>query len=76
MGLQTRSGGETRFIPLDKIDDLVIHEGFVGFEVRFYLAIILKDEDRLEVIFPTTRPRRKVLERVWRQSRVILFDAA
>ena len=74
VGLQTQSGEQTRFIPLEKIDDLVIHEGFVGFEVRFFLAIILRDEDQLEVIFPGTLPPRRVLERVWRQSRAVLFD--
>lgn len=74
VGLQTEGGGATRFIPLDRIVDMVIHEGFVGFEVRHFLAVMLRDDTRLEVVFPRSLPRRKVLERVWRQAREVLFD--
>ncbi|ODV62379.1 phosphatidylinositol N-acetylglucosaminyltransferase GPI15 ASCRUDRAFT_6967 [Ascoidea rubescens DSM 1968] len=34
-----------KFIPIDKIQDVIIHEGFEGFEVIFYLILAIKDGD-------------------------------
>ena len=41
-----------RFIPTSRIGDLWIREGFYGFEVRFYLAIVVEGEEGLVVVFP------------------------
>ena len=41
-----------RFIPTSRIGDLWIHEGFCGFEVRFYLAAAVEGEEGLVVVFP------------------------
>ncbi|QLL31476.1 hypothetical protein HG536_0B03390 [Torulaspora globosa] len=42
-----------KFIPRDQILDIVINEGFVrGFQVVFYLAVIVKESKRLELLFP------------------------
>lgn len=44
---------QTQFIPRDQIVDLVINEGFCrGFQVIFYLAVIVKDSKRLKLPFP------------------------
>ncbi|KAF3918730.1 hypothetical protein AA313_de0209567 [Arthrobotrys entomopaga] len=59
----------TRFIPTSTIQDIFIHEGFVGFEVRFYMAIVVRDESQVVVVFPKLLPRREILENVWRGSR-------
>ncbi|KAK6346907.1 hypothetical protein TWF696_007008 [Orbilia brochopaga] len=59
----------TRFIPTSTIQDIFIHEGFVGFEVRFYLAVVIHDENEVVVVFPKLLPRREILENVWRGSR-------
>lgn len=41
------------FIPKDRIVDIIINEGFQkGFQVIFYLAVILKDTSKLLVVFP------------------------
>lgn len=79
IGVQTTTRGTSRFMPIDDIEDIIIHEGFKGFEVRFYLAIVLKDStnasrSRLEIVFPDTLPRRKFLEQVWVDARRALFD--
>lgn len=42
----------TRFIPTTQIQDIVIHEAFKGFEVRFYLAVIVEGEPDVLVVFP------------------------
>lgn len=42
----------TRFIPTTQIQDIVIHEAFRGFEVRFYLAILVEGESEVVVVFP------------------------
>ncbi|KAG5366326.1 Phosphatidylinositol N-acetylglucosaminyltransferase subunit gpi15 [Yarrowia sp. B02] len=66
--------GQTTFLNLDSIIDLVIHEGFKGLEVIFFMAILVKDKDRTVVVFPDLLPRRQLLERVWRESRACLYS--
>jgi phosphatidylinositol N-acetylglucosaminyltransferase subunit H len=59
LGIQTTSSASTylttaatRFIPTTAIQDIFIHEAFKGFEVRFYLAIVVEGEEDVVVIFP------------------------
>ena len=42
----------TRFIPTTAIQDIFIHEAFKGFEVRFYLSIVVQGEEDVVVVFP------------------------
>lgn len=51
------SSAATRFIPTTQIQDIVIHEAFKGFEVRFYLAIIVEGEPEVVVVFPVISDR-------------------
>lgn len=46
------STSSTRFIPTSMIQDIFIHEAFKGFEVKFYLAIVVEGEEDAVVIFP------------------------
>ncbi|KAJ5155019.1 uncharacterized protein N7500_010458 [Penicillium coprophilum] len=69
------STASTRFIPTTQIQDIVIHEAFKGFEVRFYLAVIVEGEPNVLVVFPHMLPKREILEQVWRGSRRCLYDA-
>ncbi|EQL34450.1 phosphatidylinositol glycan, class H [Blastomyces dermatitidis ATCC 26199] len=68
------STASTRFIPTTQIQDIVIHEAFKGFEVKFYLAIIVEGESNVVVVFPNLLPRRSVLEDVWKGARKCLYD--
>ncbi|ODQ63827.1 hypothetical protein NADFUDRAFT_47647 [Nadsonia fulvescens var. elongata DSM 6958] len=61
------------FIPVNDIVDIIIHEGFKGFQVIYYMAIIVKDQKELTLVFPSLLPRRKQLERIWRGSRRCLY---
>ncbi|KAI5287361.1 hypothetical protein KEM54_006046 [Ascosphaera aggregata] len=81
LGIQTSTSSptyfrsdSTRFIPTTQIQDIVIHEAFKGFEVRFYLALIVEGESEVVVVFPSLLPHRPILEKVWRGSRVCLYD--
>jgi phosphatidylinositol glycan class H protein len=81
LGIQTStssatylSKAATRFIPTTQIQDIVIHEAYKGFEVRFYLAVIVEGEPDVVVVFPKLLPRRAILEEVWRGSRRCLYD--
>lgn len=81
LGIQTStssasylSKAATRFIPTAQIQDIVIHEAFKGFEVRFYLAIIVEGEPDVVVVFPKLLSKRAILEEVWRGSRHCLYD--
>lgn len=44
----------TRFIPTSSIQDIFIHEAFQGFEVRFYLSIVVEGEEDVVVVFPVS----------------------
>lgn len=81
LGLQTSTTSSiylrtptTTFIPSTSIQDIFIHEAFKGFEVRYYLAVVVKQGKHVVVVFPTMLPRREILERVWRGSRACLWD--
>ncbi|PGH10892.1 hypothetical protein AJ80_07335 [Polytolypa hystricis UAMH7299] len=81
LGVQTSTSSasyfataSTRFIPTTQIQDIVIHEAFKGFEVRFYLAIIVEGEADAVVVFPNLLPQRLILENVWRGARKCLYD--
>ncbi|PCH08921.1 Hypothetical protein PENO1_004080 [Penicillium occitanis (nom. inval.)] len=69
------SSAATRFIPTTQIQDIVIHEAFKGFEVRFYLAIIVEGESGVVVVFPNLLPKRTLLEEVWRGARQCLYES-
>lgn len=63
LGIQTSTSSNsylskatTRFIPTTEIQDIVIHEAFKGFEVRFYLAVIVEGERNVVVVFPVSIP--------------------
>jgi phosphatidylinositol N-acetylglucosaminyltransferase subunit H len=42
----------TRFIPTSSIQDIFIHEAFKGFQVQYYLMIVVENEDDVVVVFP------------------------
>ena len=44
----------TRFIPTSQIRDIFIHEAFRGFEVKYYLAVIVEEEGEVVVVFPVS----------------------
>lgn len=48
------STATTRFIPTTLIQDIVIHEAFKGFEVRFYLAVVVSEQTEVVVVFPVS----------------------
>ena len=44
----------TRFIPTAQVQDIFIHEAFKGFEVRFYVVVVVEGEDEVVVVFPVS----------------------
>lgn len=59
LGIQTSTSSSTylwtnstRFIPTSSVQDIFIHESFKGFEVKFYLAVVVVGEEDLVVVFP------------------------
>ncbi|KAK2018885.1 GPI-GlcNAc transferase complex [Colletotrichum eremochloae] len=82
LGIQTSStsgsylsAAATRFIPTEKIQDVLVNEAFRGFEVRYYLIVIVEGEEDLVVVFPRLLPRKKIVETVWRGVRGCLWEA-
>lgn len=85
LGIQTDSGGggslsssasaaSARFIATDRIRDVLINEAFRGFEVRYYLVVVVEGEDDVVVVFPRLLPCRRVVEAVWRGVRECLYE--
>ena len=61
LGIQTRTlstsyllPSTVRFIPTSQIRDVFIHEAFRGFEVRYYLAVVVEGEAEVVVVFPVS----------------------
>jgi phosphatidylinositol glycan class H protein len=59
LGIQTSTSSPyfflpptTTFIPTTQVQDIVIHEAFIGLEVRFYLAVIVENATEVVVVFP------------------------
>ncbi|KAJ4190639.1 hypothetical protein NW767_011260 [Fusarium falciforme] len=82
LGVQTSScagsylaGTATRFIPTEKIQDILVNEAFLGFEVRYYLVVVVEGEEDVVVVFPRLLPRRKIVEEVWRGVRRCLYES-
>lgn len=81
LGVQTSSSSgtylfrkATRFIPTEKIRDVLVNEAFRGFEVRYYLIVIVEGEEDVVVVFPRLLPRKKMVETVWRGVRGCLWE--
>ncbi|KUI58649.1 Phosphatidylinositol N-acetylglucosaminyltransferase subunit gpi15 [Cytospora mali] len=83
LGIQTSSTGGsylaswragTRFIPTEKIRDVLINEAFRGFAVRYYLVVVVDGEEDVVVVFPRLLPRRRIVETVWRGVRGCLWE--
>lgn len=83
LGIQTSSTGGsylqswrpgTRFIPTEKIRDVLINEAFRGFAVRYYLVVVVDGEEDVVVVFPRLLPGRGIVERVWRGVRGCLWE--
>jgi hypothetical protein len=56
VGIQIKTvywGGSTvsRFINRMKIDDVIINEGISFWQIKSYMAILVKDEDKMVVVF-------------------------
>ncbi|KAK1247039.1 hypothetical protein MKX08_000841 [Trichoderma sp. CBMAI-0020] len=64
----------TRFIPTEKIQDIFVNEAFRGFEVRYYLVVVVEGEEDVVVVFPGLLPKRKIVETVWRGVRECLYE--
>lgn len=61
LGIQTSTSSPyfflpptTTFIPTTEVQDIVIHEAFIGLEVRFYLAVIVENATEVVVVFPVS----------------------
>jgi phosphatidylinositol glycan class H protein len=81
MGIQTStssgtylSTATTRFIPTEKIQDIFVNEAFRGFEVRYYLVVVVEGEEEVVVVFPRLLPKRRIVEDVWRGCRECLYE--
>jgi GPI-GlcNAc transferase complex, PIG-H component len=79
-GLQVSSSGwwyifgsRSRFIPSSDVLDIIIHEAFIGFEVRYILVVVVKNQSKLQLVFGNILPRREVLEAVLRGSRECFY---
>lgn len=66
-------GPVCQFIPRSDVLDILIHEAFLGFEVRYILVVVVKNQNRLQLVFGNILPKRDVLETVLRGSRECFY---
>ncbi|KAG0658648.1 hypothetical protein C6P45_002090 [Maudiozyma exigua] len=65
---------ESVFVPRDAIVDIIINEAFVKeCQVIFYLAVIVKGEDKLKLLFAKSRPRLVDQKVIYNLSRNCLY---
>lgn len=83
LGIQTSTSSttylgtaSTRFIPTEKIQDILVNEAFRGFEVRYYLIVVVQGEDEVVVVFPRLLPGRDIVEKVWRGAKRCLYETS
>jgi phosphatidylinositol glycan class H protein len=81
LGIQTSTSAttylgsaSTRFIPTVRIQDVFVNEAFRGFEVRYYLVVMVEGEEEVVVVFPKLLPKRAIVEKVWRGARDCLYE--
>lgn len=63
----------TRFISKSDVHDILINEAFIGYQICFVLIVLEANSDQFQVVFQHLRPRRDVVEMVWRLSRECFF---
>lgn len=80
LGVQTTTSSSTyllspssRFIPTAQIQDVLVNEAFRGWEVRYYLCVVVREEKEVVVVFGKLLPGRRVCEEVWRGGRSALW---
>ncbi|KAG2218846.1 hypothetical protein INT45_011270 [Circinella minor] len=78
-GIQVRTvywGGKSvsKFIDQHKIDDIIINEGITMWQIKSYMAILVKNQDHMVVVFEHLLPRlRPVLLDVYWGTRAVIF---
>ncbi|KAI9099886.1 PIG-M-domain-containing protein [Phlyctochytrium arcticum] len=58
--LQTTNGWgtiKTRFVPFSSIGNLIINEAVTLYTIRYYLAILVEDDEEMTVVFEVSRRR-------------------
>ncbi|KAI8888531.1 hypothetical protein K501DRAFT_240525 [Backusella circina FSU 941] len=79
VGIQVKTvywGGSvvSRFINRSKIEDVIINEGISFWQIKSYMAIMVKGEDKMTVVFEHLLPKlQPVLLRVYQGTRSIIF---
>jgi len=51
-----------------------VNEAFKGWEVRYYLIVVVQGEESVVVVFPRLLPSRGIVETVWRGCRGVLWE--
>ncbi|CAO3621037.1 unnamed protein product [Mucor hiemalis] len=80
VGIQIKTsywGGASvsRFINRNKIQDIIINEAISFWQIKSYMAILVKDEDKMVVAFENTLPKlRPILLRAYQGTHAIIFS--
>ncbi|KAI7905588.1 GPI-GlcNAc transferase complex, PIG-H component-domain-containing protein [Cokeromyces recurvatus] len=80
VGIQVKTtywGGSSvsRFINRQKVEDVIINEGISFWQIKSYMAILVKGENKMIVVFENLLPRLDpVLIHVYQGVRTILFS--
>ncbi|KNC47651.1 phosphatidylinositol N-acetylglucosaminyltransferase [Thecamonas trahens ATCC 50062] len=63
-----------RFVEKERILEVVLNEGVDCHQVIYYLAVVVKGERDMLLVFPELKPRLPVLRNVFVEMREVLFN--
>eukprot|EP00939_MAST-03C_sp_MAST-3C-sp1_P000797 g797.t1 len=64
---------DSKFVDKDKIESIVINEGITLCRVVFYMAFLVKSENKMTLAFENLRPRRGALAKIFRGTQASMF---
>ncbi|CAJ0757101.1 19941_t:CDS:2 [Entrophospora sp. SA101] len=62
----------SKFIDISKISNIIINEGITMLQVKFYLALVVENQDRMVVVFENLLPKLYILKQVYRGIRSVI----
>jgi hypothetical protein len=62
----------SRFIDYNSIQSIIVNEGFQNCGIHFYLACVVEDCNRLQLLFQEAKPRLPVIARIYKDITTIL----
>ncbi|KAI9032297.1 hypothetical protein DFJ74DRAFT_330303 [Hyaloraphidium curvatum] len=76
LGVQTSTSyafwpGRVKFLDRSRAIEVVINEGITCFTVQYYMAVLVRDRMKMELVFPNLMPPLPILTEVYRNIQTL-----